>query len=226
VRISYDADLDFLWALKFGEAIDCQLADETEETADGFILYRRGRRGPIIGFGVEDLSEFEVPEPGQPLVRGGGGFDAPVLGLRDATAEEVILSARATLAGESTPDVVFFDMAVEAGDAGELEDAEEYWRCCLEAGDMKAHFGLGYTLCDLGCHREAYGHLLAYTRVVPRNAWAWSWLGQACEGIGEPEEAIRCYRRALRLERIGSYETDARGRLRALEQRNRRTKPR
>jgi tetratricopeptide (TPR) repeat protein len=226
VRISYDADLDFLWALQFGDVIDGQLADETDEPVDGFFLYRRGPRGPVIGFGVEDLSEFEPPEPGTPLVRGGRRFDAPVLGLSAATAEEVILAARSTLAGESTPDVAFFDMAVEAGDAGDLEEALEYWRCCLEAGDMKAHFGVGYTLCDLGRHREAYGHLRAYTRIVPRNAWAWSWLGQACEGIGEPDEATRCYRRAMRLERIGSYETDARERLRALEQRNRRTGPR
>ena len=61
-----------------------------------------------------------------------------------------------------------------------------YWRWCLEAGDTKAHFGRGYTLCELGRYHEAYGHLRAYTEIVPRNAWAWSWLGQASEGIGEP----------------------------------------
>ena len=41
-----------------------------------------------------------------------------------ATAEEVILAARAVLDGISTPDVVFFDLAVEAGDEGDLEQAE------------------------------------------------------------------------------------------------------
>jgi tetratricopeptide (TPR) repeat protein len=221
VRISYDADLDFLWAVKFGHTIDGQLADETDEPREGFFVYRRGPRGAVIGFGVENLSEFELPDPDHPLLREAPLFDAPTLGLVAATAEEVILAVRATI-DDSTPDVVFFDMAVEAVSDGELEAAESLWRCCLQAGDMKAHFGLAYTLCDLGRHREAYGHLRVYTNVVPRNAWAWSWRGQAAEEIGEPGEAARCYRRALRLERAGSYETDARERLVKLIRRQRR----
>lgn len=218
MRISYDADLDFLWAVRFGEAIDGQLADETDESADGFFLYRRGARGPVIGFGVDDASEFELPDLDQPLAPG-LQFDAPTLGLRAASAEEVILAAGAMLDGESTPDVVFFDMAVEAAMEEQLDEAEAYWRCCLATGDMKAHFGLAYTLCDQGRFREAYGHLGTYASIVPRNAWAWSWLGQACEGIGEPREAVRCYRRAVRLERTGSYETDAGERLAKIERR-------
>jgi tetratricopeptide (TPR) repeat protein len=218
LRLSYDADLDFLWALKFGEAIDGQLPDETDEPAEGFYLYRRGPRGPVIGFGVENLSEFQLPDPDEPLLGGGLRFDAPAVGLGDASAEEVILASR-TMIDDSTPYVVFFDMAVQASGDGELEAAETLWRCCLQAGDMKAHFGLAYTLCDLGRYREAYGHLRTYTKIVPRNAWAWSWLGQASEAIGEPQEAVRCYRRALRLERAGSYETDARERLTKLERR-------
>jgi tetratricopeptide (TPR) repeat protein len=221
LRLSYDADLDFLWALKFGEAIDGQLSDETDEPAEGFYLYRRGVRGPVIGFGVENLSEFELPDPDEPLLGGGLRFDAPAVGLGAASAEEVILASRTMIDG-STPDVVFFDMAVQAAADGEVEAAETLWRCCLQAGDMKAHFGLAYTLCDLGRYREAYGHLRTYTKIVPRNAWAWSWLGQASEAIGEPQEAVRCYRRALRLERLGSYETDARERLTKLNEQNRR----
>jgi tetratricopeptide (TPR) repeat protein len=223
VRISYDADLDFLWVLKFGQAIDGQLPDETDQLAPGFDLYRRGPHGPVIGFGVDAAYEFELPDPDEPLVAG-LRFDAPTLGLRAASVEEVILAARAMLDGESTPDVVFFDMAIEAAQEEQLDEAEALWRCCLAAGDLKALFGLGYTLCDLGRHPEAYGHLRSYTEIVPRNAWAWSWLGQACEGIGERREAVRCYRRAVRLERIGNYETDAAERLAKLERRGRRTR--
>jgi len=40
---------------------------------------------------------------------------------------------------------------------------------------MRAHLGLGYTLCGQGLHREAYGHLRTYTEIVPRSPWAWSW---------------------------------------------------
>lgn len=221
MRISYDADLDFLWVLRFGDVIDGQLPDETDEPVEGFFLYRRGPRGRAIGFGVEDVSEFELPDPDEPLADG-LRFDVPTLGLRSASAEEVILAARAMLDEESTPDVVFFDMAVEAAMAEQLDEAEALWRCCLAAGDLKAHFGLAYTLCDLERYHEAYGHLRTYTQIVPRNAWGWSWRGQAAEGIDEPREAVRCYRRALRLERIGSYETDAGERLAKLELRGRR----
>jgi tetratricopeptide (TPR) repeat protein len=218
LRISYDADSDFLWALRFGETVDGHLEDELDEPVAGFYVYRRGPRGPVIGFGVEDVSVLELPEPDDPLVPDDLQFDVPTLGLRGARAEEIILAVLASIE-ESTPDVAFFDMAVAAGEEGELEEADTWWRCCLEAGDVKAHFGLGYTLCGLDRHREAYGHLRAYTEIVPRNSWAWAWLGQACEGIDEPREAARCYRRAMRLERIGSYETDARERLEELERR-------
>jgi tetratricopeptide (TPR) repeat protein len=225
VRITYDLDLDFLWALRFGEVIDGQLEDETDMPAEGFFLYRRGRRGRVIGFGLEDLYAFELPEPEHPLVPW-LRFDAPTLGVSGGSAEQVILAARPVLDGYSTPDVVFFDLAVAEGNDDEPEEAEPYWRECLAAGDMKAHFGLGYTLCDLGRYREAYGHLLAYTQVVPRNAWAWSWLGRASEEIGEPRQAAHCYRRAIRLERDGSYETDAGERLDDLRRREPRARRR
>jgi tetratricopeptide (TPR) repeat protein len=152
-------------------------------------------------------------------------FDAPTLGVENGTTEQLI-TARSMLDGFPTPDVVFFDLAVEAGGAGDLMEAELYWRDCLAAGDMKAHFGLGYTLCELSRQREAYGHMLAYTRVVPRNAWAWSWLGHASEEIGEPRQAARCYRRAIRLEAEGIYETDASQRLDDLRQREPRARRR
>jgi tetratricopeptide (TPR) repeat protein len=225
VRISYDADLDFMWALRFGEVIDGQLTDETDMPAEDFYLYRRGRSGRVIGFGVEDMYDFNLPEPEQPLLPA-LRFHAPTLGVFRGTAEQVILAARTVLDGESTPDVAYFDWAVDAGDQGDLAEAEIWWRECLAAGDMKAHFGLGYTLCDLGRHREAYGHLQAYTRVVPRNPWAWTWLGRVSEAIGEPRQAAGCYRRAIRLERQGSFETDASELLESLRERDPRTRPR
>ena len=111
VRISYDADLDFLWALRFGAAIDGQLPDETDMPAEDFYLYRRGPGGRVIGFGVDELYEFGLPEPERPLLPR-FRFDAPTLALEDATAEQLIAAARPMLDGYSTPDVVFFDLAV------------------------------------------------------------------------------------------------------------------
>ena len=54
-----------------------------------------------------------------------------------------------------------------AGARDELEQAEESWRLCLEAGGMEAHFGLGYTLLDLGRPHDAYRHLRFYTELTP-----------------------------------------------------------
>lgn len=216
LQISYDQDLDFLWALVPGEVIDGQMDDEIEELEEEFFLYRRGPDGPVIGFGLDGLSDFD-PDDESP-VWDGPRFDAPTLALRDAAPGEIILAARATLR-ESTPDVVYFDLAVAAkSEEGGLELAEWHWRPCLAAGDMKAHFGLGYTLCDLGRHREGYGHLRMYTEITPRNSWAWMWLGVAAEGMGERAEAASYYRKAIELEELGSYETDAQAALDALGQ--------
>lgn len=216
MRVSYDEQLDLLAALQFGEAIDNHLLDEFEEPVEGFTIFRRGAGGPVIGLAVEHAYDFELPDLGEPLMAG-HRFDAPTLGVRDGTAEEVLLTARAVLNRVSTPDVVFFDQAVATGSEGDDEEAEEWWRLCLAAGDPRAHFGLGYTLVALGRPREAYGHLLEYTRVVPRNAWAWAWLGHVAAEVGEPDQAVRCYRKAIALEAEGSPETDAGERLAELE---------
>ena len=83
---------------------------------------------------------------------------------------------------------------------------------------MRAHFGLGYTLCDLGRPAEAFGHLAMYTEICPRNSWAWVWRGRAARDMGELAEARSCFERAIRCEdEFGAAETDARDFLAALD---------
>ena len=72
-----------------------------------------------------------------------------------------------------------------------------------------AHFGLGYTLYDLGRPQEAYRHLRHYTEIAPCGSWNWCWLGKAAEALGETSEARTAYERALELEDEGGEETDA-----------------
>lgn len=67
-----------------------------------------------------------------------------------------------------------------------------------------AHYGLGYTLYDLGRYREAYRHLRAYTELVPADGWAWCWLGKACEAMGDTDEARSSYQEAIRLDGDGT----------------------
>ena len=74
---------------------------------------------------------------------------------------------------------------------------------------MTAHYGLGYTLIDLGRPREAFGHLAMYTEICPRNAWAWAFRGRAAHRMGETAEARLAYQAALGYEAAGSMETNA-----------------
>ena len=104
---------------------------------------------------------------------------------------------------------VFVSAAIAAGAEDELDDAVNHWRACLETGDLMAHYGLGYTLHELGRYREAYRHLRAYTEITPLNAWAWCWLGYTCTALGELGEARAAYQRAVELEEAGGEETDA-----------------
>ena len=230
LRVSYDAHEDFLLALVFGETIDGHLDDETEpfaelpdeetgELEEAGWFYFRGPGGPLIGFGIDRASAWdlhgELFSADAPLWDD-PRFDVPTLALRNATVGEIMLAAESFIQS-STADVVWFGEAVDAGCDGRWDEAEELWRSCLESGDMRAHYGLGYTLVELGRPREALGHLAMYTEICPRNAWAWVWRGRAAEAVGEPADAASCFRRALECEALGSTETTAAELLEGLE---------
>ena len=90
-----------------------------------------------------------------------------------------------------------------AGSEDRYEDAVKLWRACLETGDLMAHYGLGYTLYELGDFRGAYRHLRAYTEITPDNGWAQSWLGRTCIALGERDEARSALQKAIALEEEG-----------------------
>jgi tetratricopeptide (TPR) repeat protein len=216
LRISYDADLDVLIALTPTAVIDGELDHHADELLDGFFVYRRGPDARIIGFACADAHGWDVlANDDTPEIWDGPRFAVPTLGLADASIGEIVLAAQTTFTA-STPDVVLFDRAVEAGDASDWEESEGWWRLCLATGDLRAHFGLGYTLVELGRPREAFGHLRVYSELVPGLAWAWLWRGRAAEDMGELREARSCYEHAVELEEAGGDETDAGERLAAL----------
>ena len=206
--INRDADLDWLIALEYGRVCDGHPSEQFRPVGERFawMLDRpSGRR--IVGFCVGALREFD-PEAHRALWRG-PRFDAPLFGLTRATAGEIILATRAALLDEPTTNRCYFADAV----ANEGDEALTMWRQCLECGDQMAHYGLGYTLLALDRPREAYGHLRFYTELSPANAWAWCFLGRACEAIGETAEARAAYERAVEL----GEDTDATDRLTELE---------
>ena len=198
--INRDLELDWLIALEFGRVLDGQSDDEYLPVSEDFAFCLDAPDGDVVGFTVSDLTSFD-PEP-LPELWNGLFFDAPLFGLRNVPAGAVTLAVQARLMDEPTTNRIIFGEAVSA----EGEHAVALWRQCLECGDSMGHYGLGYTLLDLGRAREAYGHLRAYVEASPANAWAWCWLGRAHEALGELTDARAAYRRAVELD---EEETDA-----------------
>jgi tetratricopeptide (TPR) repeat protein len=160
--------------------------------------------GRALGFKVLGFSEFDPEDPAVEEAWSRPRFDVPLLGLEDAVAGEVVVAARAFFGDEPSINRAYFNAA--AGETG--EDALGLWRACLQAGDSMAHFGLGYTLLELGRHQEAYRHLRHYVEIAPAGSWNWCWFGRAAQAIGELGEARAAYERALELEEE-SEKTDA-----------------
>jgi tetratricopeptide (TPR) repeat protein len=181
-------------------------------TGDDFAWVLDGPGGGIVGFAVDHLVAFDAEGVDALWSPSGPRFAAPTLGLADASAGEVVLAATARFRDRSTSNRHLFHAAT----ACEGEDALYTWQECLATGDPMAHFGLGYTLVELGRSREAYAHLRYYTELVPTNGWAWCWLGRASEGLGSRAEAREAYERAVALEDAGGFETDATERLEQL----------
>ena len=208
--INHIADFDWLIALEFGRVDDAQPPDNWRGVADQVGYLHDSPGGRAVGFKVLGVSELDVEAPGLQEIWEGPVFDVPLLGLTSASAGEIVLATRVLLGEESTINRAYFSAAIGAGDAGE---ALAMWLSCLEAGDSMAHFGLGYTLFELGRFQEAYRHLRHYTEIAPHGSWIWCWFGKAAEAIGEITEAQAAYEVALDLERQGDDETEAAERL-------------
>ena len=226
--MSYNERLDFLTALVPGAVVDepydqelmtafAWSDDEAGDRCERAWLLHRKSGGPLIGFGVRGAFAWDLAgEDPDAAVWATPRFDVPSLALRNATVGEIVLAAQHTITGP-TPDVVEFDLAVQAGMRGDRELAEHHWRACLACDEMTAHYGLGYTLIELGRPREAFGHLAMYTEICPRNAWAWAYRGRAAHHMGETAEARLAYQAARGYEAAGSTETNAASWLAELE---------
>ncbi len=155
-------------------------------------------RTEVTGFVAHKYTDLDDDAIEDPALWEGHRFHIPVLGLTQATVGEALLAIRGRFgAEEPTADALHFHVAM---DCDTPEEALGQWQLALAAGDMKAHYAIGYTLCGLGRHRQAYSHLRRYTELVPENAWAWCWLGQACAGSDQPTEARAAYERAIEID--------------------------
>jgi tetratricopeptide (TPR) repeat protein len=207
--LSRDVHYDFLTALEWGRVDDGQGPDRWLEVSEDFHFLLDAPGGRILGFRIDDFCEWLPSDEEERAIREAGRFDVPLLVLRGAGALRIAREAGKFFGEHNSLNRDFFDRATEAGAGGEYEQELYWWRCCLQAGDPMAHFGLGYTLCDLGRYREALPHLRHYTRIAPRGPWNWVWLGRCQSGLGRFGDARDSYRRAIALSEAGAEETDA-----------------
>ncbi|MGE0065834.1 MAG: ADP-ribosylglycohydrolase family protein [Dehalococcoidia bacterium] len=203
--LNWIADFDWLIALEFGRVDDGQPAENWERVSEAFGYLHEEPGGGCVGFKVLGFSTFDPEEEAVASIWDGPRFDVPVLGLADASAGEIALAARALFGSEGTVNRQFFSAATDARG----EEALALWLACLQAGDSMAHFGLGYTLFELGRFPEAYRHLRHYTEIAPEGAWNWCWRGKAAAAIGETDEAEEAWEKAVELEGTTGEETDA-----------------
>ena len=221
--IHRDPTPDWLAAYELGVVEDGQPERNWHIISEHCRLLYSEPGGRLLGFDTRSFGDLDAERLDAEGLFEGPTFDVPTLGLANATIGEICLAVRSYLGEEPSLDIAYFNSAVAAGAAGNLEEAIEQWRLCLEAGGMEAHYGLGYTLLSLDRPQDAYRYLRYYTELTPATAWAWCFRGQAAEAMGEPAEARDCYQRAVELERDDPA-TDAGERLRALASQDRRSR--
>ncbi|MGO9753824.1 MAG: ADP-ribosylglycohydrolase family protein [Solirubrobacteraceae bacterium] len=213
ISVSNVPDRDVLYVLERGYVDDGLERERKLEICEHVSLILDLDRRRCVGFIFGKLSDFDFEAPASSVVWSGPRFDVPALGVEQGTVGLVAATARLVLGELRTPDRVLFDAAVRTEDSIE---ALTLWEACLDEGNELARYALGYTLLALGRAREAHEQLKRYSSRVRRNAWAWCYLGQACEQLEDSEGAEYAYRQALESTDAGSFDTDADERLAAL----------
>src|SRR4051812_12923926 len=216
LHVSYVSELDDLIALEYGRVDEGQPWAWWRLVGTQIAYLHDGGDGPAVGFRVLELSKLDLDDPSVRDVWGAPLFDAPILGLRAATAGEIILTACALFDGPASIGNTYSRLAADKRSAHEALDL---WLCCLQAGEPVAHYGVGVTLYRLERFQEAYRHLRYYAEIAPALNWSQYWYGRAAEALGQEGEARRAYRRAVELDDPWKPETDAQERVAALERR-------
>jgi tetratricopeptide (TPR) repeat protein len=215
MHLTVDPEWDLIEVLAYGSVTDLIGSDRYVVLVEDHLALVLGPAlDEVTGFVVRGAAKFDVlAHEDVEDIWNGPRFRVPVLGLTDASVGEILLAIGGRFAAdEPTADAMHFHAAIQ-----ETEPARAVvqWHLALEAGDMKAHYALGYTLCENGAFREAYDHLRHYTEIAQNNAWAWCWYGKASAGCDLLGEARDAYERAIA---IDEHETDAPELLAALDE--------
>jgi hypothetical protein len=101
--VSYDRDLDWLMAFEFGCVDDAQVPEHWRGVSEAFGYLDDSPGGRTVGFKVLDFSVFDAEDPAVAEIWDEPRFHAPMLGLLNASAGEVVLAARTHFGGRSSP---------------------------------------------------------------------------------------------------------------------------
>lgn len=122
------------------------------------------------------------------------------------------------------------EAAFQAGECscktGEYDRAIEYYRRVFTSYPRSARceesmYLVGWCMVTRGDHRNALDEFIAFIRKYPNGRLtddAWFSLGQCYERLNDPADAITCYRELINRFPGSEYYSQARARLRALEQ--------
>jgi tetratricopeptide (TPR) repeat protein len=216
LALSFDAKSDHLTVCEFGTLPERKLPDCVLPIGEHLSFFLRRPRGTVTGFEVDGLHSIDVDSE-LPSLWTDPHFRVPVLGLKSAVVAAIVLRARVVLGACSTPDIVAFERADGLWATGDLTGACAALRHGLVSGNLLGHLKLAGCLAALGRYDEAYDHARVFTEVARRDSRGWACLGRICIERRDSAEATRALRRAVRLEREGSYATPAAGMLESLE---------
>lgn len=205
--LNRDVVLDWLIAIEYGRVDDGQPRERWRPISDNVAYLHAGPadRSPAVGFRINSFSTVDLADHELEALWDEPLFDCPQLGLTQASAGEIAVSAQGPHLDRPTLNRIYFWEATKL----EGHEAVGPWTACLETGDLMASFALGYTLYELGDFHRSYRHLRYYAEIAPSMPWTHVWYGKAAEAIGETAEAIAAYECAIELTSEGAVETDA-----------------
>lgn len=208
--LDLDPEADTLTTIDFGRIPFGQGDESRLQLTDDFAFCLDAGGGWPVGFLVDRFSSFTTIGLNKPERIEFLRFDAPLLGLANASADHVALEASTQLAGEPTfarrlwreilsDEQRLFDRRSSA-------EIEEMLVRILQAGDMTAHLGLGAQRLAVGDLRGALTHLRIYVRLAPASRAGLELLAQAERGTRNADAAAELETLASDL----SYEADSR----------------
>ncbi len=169
--LDHDPAADTLSAIEFGRVPFGQGEGRRIKITNDFTFQIDALGGWPVGFDIQQFSGFATAHFDEPERIEFLRFDAPLLGLTNASADHVAFEASSQLAGAPTLARRLWQEIHSDGqrlfDRKSAAEIDELLLRILRAGDMTAHLGIGAQRLSAGDTQLAVEHLRTYTRLAP-----------------------------------------------------------